>query len=760
MPNDLRNILLVEDNPEDARILKRLLSSSQRITYELLCVEDLESALQILRTAHVDIVLLDLSLPDSAGLDTVTKAHSVAPHVPIVVLTGVEDETLGLEAVRLGAQEYLVKGYIDKNSLVRAINYSIERKRNEAEILDQAELLRSVLQSTGDGMIVTDLEGNSILSNSATEKIFGMQSADEPISKRAEKYGLFLPDMTTHFLTEDLPLHRAIRGEFVLDEQIFVRNPCKPDGIWISENACPLKDASGKIIGAVVSVRDITEQKLLADIWRKYEFIVNTSKDLLLLISSDTAHVAVNEAYCHALGSESSQVVGKTVPSVWGNEKYCRIIKQHLEACFNGNEVHCEESLELPGIGEKSFDMDFYPYPGSEGKVTHCVLVMHDISERTAAAAELRKMNVVLSNAVEGISQVDSNGTYCYMNDAYAKMVGYGEGDLLSEPWQSIFLPEHKNQLENAIEHVQTAGRAELDVRAVRKDMVVFNVHILLIRELTADGAFAGFYCFIKDITEQVKSQELKIIASSLERSNKELDDFASVVSHDLQEPLRKIKSFGDLLKLKCTGSLTDEGKDYVNRMQNASTRMQALIDGLLKYAQVTGIRHPFKLVDLCSIAKDVICNLEVSVSKTRAKIEFDGLPTIEADPMQMNRLFQNLISNALKFQKAGTVPHITISSRILKIKDRSNGKWINEYDISFVDNGVGFDDRNAHYLFAIFRRLKEHSDYEGNGIGLAICRKIVESHCGRISAKGRPGEGATFTVTLPEKQPAGGTLL
>lgn len=755
-PGELRNILLVEDNPADAKILARILTSATGFHFELLREERLDAALKHLRSGNVDVVLLDLCLPDSGGIDTIMRTRDSAPAVPIIVLTGMGDDSLGLEAVRLGAQDYLVKGFINKELLTRSIDYAIQRKKNEVELRDQAELLQSILRSTGDGVIVADKEGNYILFNDAAVAILGFGPSSEPVDKRADKYGLYLPDMKTPYPPENLPLLRAINGAEVTDEQIFLRNLRRPNGVWISVNASPLKDSGGQIIGGVLTIRDITERKILAEMWRKYEFIVNTSKDFLALISRELVYVAANDAYCRAHGKDRNEIVGKSVLDVWGKERFEKFIKSYLEACLTGKEVHDEAWFDFPELGERCFDITFYPYFGEESKVTHCVVVTHDITERMVAAAEMHKMNLVLSNAVEGISQVDVHGKYSSVNDAFVRLLGYEEGDILSEPWESIFFPGDESTSRNAFEHMQTAGSAEIDLRAVRPDNSLLNVHILLTRDVDESGKYAGFYCFMKDITEQVKAQELRIIATSLERSNKELDEFASVVSHDLQEPLRKIRSFGDLLKSKCSNTLPDEGKDYVDRMQNAAGRMQALINGLLRYAQVTGTRRPFTVVDLGRTAREVLSDLEVAISRAGARIEIDQLPTIEADPMQMHQLFQNLISNALKFQKAGTNPIVKLGCRQTRLKDRTSGETRTEFELSFNDNGTGFDEESADYLFTIFRRLREHSGVEGNGIGLAICRKIVETHGGKISAKSRPGEGATFFVTLPEKQTAG----
>ena len=251
---------------------------------------------------------------------------------------------------------------------------------------------------------------------------------------------------------------------------------------------------------------------------------------------------------------------------------------------------------------------------------------------------------------------------------------------------------------------------------------------------------------------------ERRRYASKLEASNRELQDFAFVASHDLQEPLRKIQAFGDQLKSGHTGSLDAEGLDYLDRMQSAAVRMQALIQSLLNYSRVTSKAQPFTQVDLASVARDVVGDLEESIKETGGRVEIGDLAGIDADPIQMRQLFQNLIGNALKFhgdeKPIVRVYGETIQNPGLK-KDASRD---GEYRIFVEDNGIGFDEKYLDRIFTPFQRLHGRGVYEGTGIGLAICRKIVERHGGTITAKSAAGKGSTFLVTLPAKQPKGGT--
>jgi signal transduction histidine kinase len=256
------------------------------------------------------------------------------------------------------------------------------------------------------------------------------------------------------------------------------------------------------------------------------------------------------------------------------------------------------------------------------------------------------------------------------------------------------------------------------------------------------------------EITERRRAEaELTEAVAQLERSNRELQDFAYVASHDLQEPLRKIRAFGDRLTTQYREALGTRGRDYLERMQQAAARMQTLITDLLTFSRVTTKAQPFGPVDLTRVAQEVIGDLEVRLEQVGGRVAVEALPTIEADPLQMRQLLQNLLGNALKFHRPETPTVVKISSDSLPMpaadatEPTAPPPWC---QLVVEDNGIGFDEKYLDRIFAPFQRLHGRSEYEGTGIGLAICRKIAERHGGCITAHSTPGQGATFVVTLP----------
>ena len=275
---------------------------------------------------------------------------------------------------------------------------------------------------------------------------------------------------------------------------------------------------------------------------------------------------------------------------------------------------------------------------------------------------------------------------------------------------------------------------------------LLISMHTIFRREAEAVGNLET------EVALRVRAElHLKRKVDELARSNAELEQFASIAAHDLQEPLRKVQAFSDRLQDKYADALDDQGKDYLSRMQNSARRMQTLIGDLLAFSRVTTKAQPFVPVDLNQVARTVISDMEIRIQETEANIQFKDLPTIDADPVQMRQLFQNLLGNALKYHRDDVTPEVRVEATVLESENYpANGFPARLCEITVADNGIGFDEEYAERIFGIFQRLHGRDKYEGAGVGLAICRKISERHGGCIVGKGRPGEGAEFIVTLP----------
>ena len=348
--------------------------------------------------------------------------------------------------------------------------------------------------------------------------------------------------------------------------------------------------------------------------------------------------------------------------------------------------------------------------------------------------------------------EVDRNGVLLCVNQAECELLGFSEAEMVGRPIWDFMAPEDREKtrtgLLQRIADEQPLAPLEREYKRRDGSSVVMEIHQKRIRD--ASGRPTGLRTFLLDITQR-KRAEMTLLeqADKLSRSNAELEQFAYVASHDLQEPLRKIQAFGDRLKTKYDASLGPEGLDYLTRMQNAAARMQILIQDLLSLSRVASNAKPFTSVDLGDVVRTVVSDLEMRIQDAQGRVEIGALPVIFGDRGQMAQLFQNLIGNGLKFRKPGESPVVKIDSQPQTLPSGAAG-----WHISVEDNGIGFDEKYRDRIFQIFQRLHGRNEYEGTGIGLAICRKIVDRHGGSLTANSSPGAGAKFIITLPQQTP------
>jgi PAS domain S-box-containing protein len=346
--------------------------------------------------------------------------------------------------------------------------------------------------------------------------------------------------------------------------------------------------------------------------------------------------------------------------------------------------------------------------------------------------------------------EVDRDGIVISVNQAECELFGFRAEEMIgSHIWDFMAAEDREKTKAGLLQRIadeQPLVPLEREYKRRDGSSVVMEIHQKRIRD--ASGRATGLRTFLLDVTERKRAElALHEQAEKLARSNAELEQFAYVASHDLQEPLRKIQAFGDRLRSKCDASMGPEGVDYLTRMQNAAARMQVLIQDLLSLSRVASHAKPFAAVDLGDVSAMVISDLEVRIQERHGRVEASGLPVVLGDRGQLAQLLQNLIGNGLKFQKPGENPVVKVSSEAITLPDGA-AAW----RITVEDNGIGFDEKYRDRIFQIFQRLHGRNEYEGTGIGLAICRKIVERHGGVIAAHSSPGAGAKFVITLPQR--------
>jgi two-component system sensor kinase FixL len=517
------------------------------------------------------------------------------------------------------------------------------------------------------------------------------------------------------------------------------------------------------IKGVLINAHDVTARKLaLEDLSRTLdlkEAIFQGSRDAIFISDSSSTFTIVNSAACQLTGYSESELLRMTIPDLHDDVDQEAYRKYH-DRIMNGEELVSEAEVRRKD-GTKIY-AEFNNRQVTILNIPHMHTVARDISERKAAEQALKQSEeqyrLLFERNVAAIFCTTPQGRILDCNDAFVRLLGYDSRDdiLGHSSYDFYFKSEYRDRY---VKRLLAENRlTDLELALKRKDgsaiSLIGNVSLVP----SEPGGDMIMYGTLIDISVLKQSEEkLKEFARKLERSNEELARFAYIASHDLQEPLRKVQAFAGRLKTKYGDLLTGEGQDYLERMVGAASRMQVLITDLLQLSRVTTKGAAFTHTDLGQILREVVSDLEIQIENVGGAVTAGYLPTIEADATQMRQLFQNIIGNALKFNRRDVPPRVDIKYQVEQDQNGNQGSDSSGQvcRILIKDNGIGFDAKHAERIFSPFQRLHGRGEYEGTGIGLAVCKRIIERHGGLISAQSVPGVGSTFIVTLPVRQNA-----
>ncbi len=398
---------------------------------------------------------------------------------------------------------------------------------------------------------------------------------------------------------------------------------------------------------------------------------------------------------------------------------------------------------------------DAAPVYNSRGELTVVIETLHDITERKETEEKLKLFSVAVEEAPDGVQIVNLNGYVLFSNKAVEHIYGFTCEELQGKHVNDMNAdPEFAARV--IIPSVNEKGRWDGELLVKHKEGRVFPIWLTAALVKDNNGQPFAMIGLIRDVTERKKAEEqLALKTAELERSNAELDRFASIVSHDLKEPLVSISGFAEVLEERYKDALDEKGRKYLANIVSGAFRMELLITDLLAYARVSTRGIPFAPVDCNSILGIVLSNLRMGIDESGAVVTSGNLPTVMGDETQFVQLFQNLIGNAIKYRSdAPPLIHVSATpiaegggkSAFSVPQSEIKGGWL----FSISDNGIGIDSRHFEHIFRIFQRLDHRGKYPGTGIGLAVCKKIVERHGGRIWVESEPGKGSTFFFTIP----------
>jgi PAS domain S-box-containing protein len=621
-----------------------------------------------------------------------------------------------------------------------------------SESKDSGAKYRGLLEAAPDAMVVVDQGGEIVLLNVQAEKQFGY-SRDELLGQKVKN---IIPEGFAERLIADgtRSAAEALAQQIGTGIELIARRKDAtefPIEIMLS----PLESAEGTLVTA--AIRDISvrraAEKHLAQMEGRYRGLLEAAPDAMVVVNPAGEIVLLNVQAEKQFGYQRDELVGQKVKNIIPEGFAERLIADGTRSAAEALAQQMGTGIELIARRKNGsvFPIEIMLSPLESAEGTLVTAAIRDISVRKIAEKHLAQMEGryrgLLEAAPDAMVVVNQSGAIVLLNVQAEKQFGYSRDELVGQKVKNI-IPEGfaERLVSDALRSVEDALAQQIgtgiELNGKRKNGSEFPIEIMLSPLESAEGILVT--AAVRDITAR-KQAEANLLnkVEELNRSNEELGQFAYIASHDLQEPLRMVASYTQLLSRRYKGKLDSDADEFIAFAVDGASRMQRLIQDLLAYSRVGTKGRDMVQVSSEEALQQALINLRGAIEEKGALVTHDSLPSVIADDMQLTQLFQNLVGNAIKYQSSD-VPRVHITA----VKNGAN-KWT----FSVKDNGLGIDPQYFERIFGMFQRLHKREEFDGTGIGLAICKKIVERHGGNISVESEPGHGSTFRFALAESQ-------
>ncbi|MCX7670069.1 MAG: PAS domain S-box protein [Anaerolineae bacterium] len=653
-------------------------------------------------------------------------------------------------------------------ALVSLCFEAAERVQAENALANERTLLRTLIDHLPDAVFAKDLAGRKTLANPAELRRMGFSAEAEALGKT--DFEVYPAEQAAVFYASDQQIFRT--GEPILDHE---QQVTLPDGhqIWQSVSKVPLRDSTGQIVGLIGIGHDITERKraelALRMSERRFRDLFQNMPACCFTYDRNGVIQDWNHA-CEVLyGWTAEQAIGKSMFDLFVQEKNVALTQRNLAAVFQGQMIEGAEFEDRRADGSVCTVLaNEYPLWNSEGQIEAGICVELDITERKRMEEALRqekdRAQRYLDTAAVMMLALDVEGKITLVNKKTCEVLGYRAEELIGADWFATCLPVADQQatrhyfMELLSSHaaIPTYHENPVMTRTGEERWIAWHNTVLT----DESGRIVGILSSGEDITERRRMEDqLRATLVALQRANADLERFSYVAAHDLQEPLRMVASYAQLLGMRYRGKLDADADDFIDYMVEGASRMQQLLFDLMEYARAGLMEPQLRPTDADLVLRTALRNLELAIVERGALIESEPLPLVWADPGQLTHVFEHLISNAIKFCE-NRPPHVRISARPAPPNGASSAPGTRFWEFAVQDNGIGIEPQYYERIFVAFQRLHGRQRYAGSGLGLSLCKRIIERHGGRMWVASTPGQGSTFYFTLPAADAAAGEVL
>ncbi|MBT1702835.1 ATP-binding protein [Chryseosolibacter indicus] len=752
-------VLLADDNADMRKYIKRLLEPD----YNLIIATDGEEAFRKAIEHHPDLILSDIMMPtlDGFGLLKKLKSNLSTRNIPLIFLSARAGEEAKVEGIKAGADDYLTKPFSSKELMARVSNHiAISDTRRKTE----KEFYKLFIQAPAHIHIMKGPEHVVEFFHPLGVKFAGKDITGLKIREAAPNL-----EGQGYFEMLDRVYNEGATIQINESKVIFPNEKGAPEDYYFNITYLPWRDLKGNIQGILQFSFDVTEQVKAKQKIQESEERLRIATEILELgtweFDPRTNKIFSSEKTAELFGFDlTSEVTIETILEAIVEQDRPRVIEA-INNVFNPlSGGGCDIEYSVVNIKDKRqriARVNGRVFFDSENKPYRFIGTTLDITERKKSEQELKASEErfrLLANSIPQIVWTNNvEGNKDYLSDQWEEYTGTSAHDGLinfsnfihpddlehvTSKWQDCLAKGEYWEAEYRLKNIKTntyrwfLGKT-LPLKDPKGNVIKWVGSASDIQELKEQSS-------LLERQVQERTKELNELNHSLQLSNEDLQQFAHVASHDLKEPIRKIKTYGNRLQDEYGTSLPEKANVFLSKILSASDRMYSMVNGVLSYSAITSLEQPLEKINLNKVFHDIELDLEVLIQEKRATIVYTDLPVIEGAPILIYQLWYNLINNSIKFSKQDQPPVINIASSVI---EKDGKRFIK---IILKDNGIGFEQQYAEAIFSTFTRLHPKDKYEGTGLGLSLCKKIAERHGGSISAKSKPNQGAEFTVLLP----------